>query len=127
MPDEATTTTEYVKNGYEAEDIPAADDLVAGTDYDVGMIEVSGEGEYHRGELMMTGAGGQFVKATSAGLSSAQELCILCEDVGLGDGERGKFYAYFSGKFRGGGVILAEGVKLEDAVEILRRHKIFLV
>ena len=96
------------------------------------MIELTASGEHKRGLLLMTGTEG-FIPATSAGLATAKELCILCRDTEIPEGQKAAVYAYFSGTFKGSSIILsweAEGddheAMIEGVRETLRQHNILV-
>ena len=95
------------------------------------VIEVSA-GEYQRGELMMSGEGG-FVAATSEGLSSAEELCILCASNDVPEGTKWLCHGYFRGEFKASSVVLSWETSednheelIEGIRETLRKHGIML-
>lgn len=124
----------YKVNMSEEYDVPARDELIADvfTPTFAGKMKISTAGEYVRGELMMSGTGG-FVSATKDGLASAEEICILCEDLILPDGQYAEVVGYFGGRFKAESVILpyetVDSVHAEElaAIEdILRKHKIFI-
>lgn len=124
---------EYKKRLVRIEELPPADDLVAGNRIDWSTVKLNSEGEYRRGELMMSGEGGNFVPATLEGLNAAAEVCILATNVTLGAEEFCECDAYFGGEFRASRVILpfeeAE-VNHEDFLRQitprLRQQKIFI-
>ena len=114
--------------------VPPPDDLIAGSKGAVytDIAKVSVAGTFKRGTLMMTGADG-YVAATQAGLSTAAGICILSEDITIGENEYADTPAYFEGEFNDSRVIFPfEGENddhdaLVEAVrEVLRKSKIFL-
>ena len=114
--------------------VPPPDDLIAGNRGAVyrDIVKISTAGDYKRGTLMMAGNDG-YVPATQVGLASAAGICILCDDVAIGDNEYAETAAYFEGEFNDARVIfLFEGAtddhdELVEAVrEPLRKAKIFL-
>ena len=128
-------STEYYEELYSSEEVPAPDDLIGGK-FGLGavsVVSIGSAGEYSRGEILMTGTGG-FMKATVEGLSTAKEVCVLCDDVTLGDGETADRPAYFMGQFnmrrvKIGGQLLKEYTAQEQVaiIALLRQHKIFVV
>ena len=79
----------------------------------------------------MTGEGG-FVPATSSGLASAAEICILCEDISFTE-DTATAEAYFAGKFNPERIILPyeqdddDHYALLDAIRsTLRKHGVYL-
>ena len=110
------------------------DDLIAGnlgavyTD----VIKLSAKGDFKRGTLLMASSDG-YIAATQAGLANAAGICILCDDISVGDNEFAEVYAYFEGEFNDERVILPfEGEEddhsalIEAIREVLRKNKIFL-
>lgn len=113
---------------------PPPDDLIAGnlgvvyTD----LIKLTSAGEFKRGTLLMSNSDGYTI-STLDGVKSADEVCILCDDVTIADSEFAEVSAYFEGEFNDARVILPfEGeddnhAELIEAVRAtLRGHKIFL-
>ena len=107
------------------------DDLVQGW-VTQDMITIAASGDLKRGTLLMTGEGG-FVPATAAGLSTADELCILSSSRDIPEGKHSISYAYFSGTFSAECLILPyetddddHAALVEAAREALRTHKIFV-
>lgn len=114
--------------------VPPPDDLIAGSKGAVytDIVKVSVSGTFKRGTLMMTGADG-YVASTQAGLATAAGICILSEDITIGENEYAETPAYFEGEFNDARVIFPfEGedddhAALVEAVrEVLRKSKIFL-
>ena len=114
--------------------VPPPDDLIAGSKgavyTDIARISVAGE--FKRGTLMMASSDG-YSAATQAGLATATGICILSEDVTIGEDEYADTPAYFEGEFNDSRVIFPfEGedddhAALVEAVrEPLRARKIFL-
>ena len=110
------------------------DDLIAGnlgavyTD----SIKLSAQGEFKRGTLLMSSADG-YIASTQAGLNTASGICILCDDITIGDNEIAEVPAYFEGEFNDARVIFPfEGENdshdeiVEAVRETLRKNKIFL-
>ena len=74
-----------------------------------------------------------YVASTQAGLSTAAGICILCDDITIGENEFAEVPAYFEGEFNDARVILPfEGEEddhdalIEAIRESLRKSKIFL-
>ena len=114
--------------------IPPPDELIAGDKGAVytDIIKISAAGTFKRGTLLMSGADG-YVASTQAGLATAAGICILCDDVTIGDTEYAEVPAYFEGEFNDARVILPfEGedddhdALIEAVREPLRKAKIFL-
>ena len=114
--------------------VPPPDDLIAGSKGAVytDIVRVAVAGEFKRGTLMMAGAEG-YVPSTQAGLATAGGICILSENITIGDNEYTETPAYFEGEFNDARVIFPfEGenddhTALVEAVrEPLRKVKIFL-
>lgn len=132
MADEETTSTTYhFRSLAEILQIPAPDDLITGV-FKSDIITLTASGEYKRGMLLMSSGSG-FVKATSAGLASADEVCILSDTLEVPDGEAAPVSAYFSGTFNGERVILPWEQEGDDHAEllenirpVLRRQSIFI-
>ena len=132
MPDEKTPVTLQL---FRIEGtVPPPDDLIAGSKGAVytDIARVSTAGTYKRGTLMMAGADG-YVAATSTDLASAGGICILSEDITVGENEYIDTPAYFEGEFNDARVIfLFEGASddhaelVETVREPLRKAKIFL-
>ena len=124
--------SEYLVNLVETEDIPAPDSLVAG-EYAADTIKLAVEGEYKRGTLLMTGEDG-FINATSAGISSAGEVCILCDDVEVQEDSYIMTAGYFRGTFSKNSIIIPyeedtdnHAELIESITGILRKQGIFVV
>ena len=114
--------------------VPPPDDLIAGNKGAVytDVVKIAVAGEYKRGTLMMAGVDG-YVASTQAGLATAAGICILCDDVTVGENEYTDTAAYFEGEFNDARVIFPfEGedndhdALVEAVREPLRRSKIFL-
>ena len=125
--------TEYKVQLVQSEDIPAPDDLVQGDDYHAEVISLAAEGEFSRGTLLMAGEAG-FVAATAAGLASAAEFCILCDDVTVPSDSYVNTAGYFKGTFNGKAIILPyeqdsdnHDTLLEAVKPYLRKQGIFTV
>ena len=114
--------------------VPPPDNLIAGnrgavyTDF----VKLSASGEFKRGTLLMAGADG-YVASTQAGLATATGICILCDDITIGENEFAEVTAYFEGEFNDSRVIFPfEGEDddheaiVEAVRETLRAKKIFL-
>lgn len=114
--------------------VPPPDNLIAGnrgavyTDF----VKLSASGEFKRGTLLMAGADG-YVASTQAGLATATGICILCDDITIGENEFAEVTAYFEGDFNEARVIFPfEGEDddheaiVEAVRETLRAKKIFL-
>ena len=121
---------EYRHKMVDIQDVPAPDALVIG-EASRDMIHIVA-GSYRRGMLLMSGDEG-FVPATSAGIASASELCILSESMEVPEGHTLATLGYFAGEFSAASVILPwEGEEdnhdeLMAAVhETLRKHNIYV-
>ena len=135
MPDPTPTKTQLEVQLVKTElTVPPPDELIAGNKGAVytDLIKLSAAGTYKRGTLLMAGADG-YVASTQAGLATAAGICILCDDITLGDTEYAEVPAYFEGEFNDGRVILPfEGedddhdTLIEAIREPLRKSKIFL-
>ncbi len=135
MPDPTPTKTQVEIQRVKNEGtIPPPDDLIAGNKGAVytDIVKLSAAGEYKRGTLLMAGADG-YVASTQAGLSTASGICILCDDITIGENEYAEVAAYFEGEFNDGRVILPFEVEdddhdtlIEAIREPLRKSKIFL-
>lgn len=131
MPDKTPVTLQLVRT---EGTVPPPDELIAGSKGAVytDIVKVSTAGDYKRGTLMMAGADG-YVSATQAGLATAAGICILCDDVTVGENEYAETAGYFEGEFNDARVIFPfEGENddhdaLVEAIrEPLRNAKIFL-
>lgn len=121
MSDEAKYTRELAESYEEY----TPDDLVQG-DVKAADIILSGAGEYKRGQLLMSDSDGYFIPATSGGMVTANELCILCEDVTF-ETDYAETFGYFEGEFNRNRIILPEGESMTVAVAgIMRRHKLYV-
>ena len=114
--------------------VPPPDDLIAGSKgaVYVDLVKIATAGDYKRGTLMMAGADG-YVNATQAGLATASGICILVEDITIGENEYAETAGYFEGEFNDARVIFPFETESDDhdtlveAVrEPLRKSKIFL-
>ena len=82
----------------------------------------------------MSTSAGTFTPATAEGAASADELCILCNDVlQLEDGQTAKTEGYFSGTFKASEVILTYETESDSHSELMeavrasmRKHNLFL-
>ena len=130
MPD---NTTEYRAKYTQVMQVPAPDDLITGW-YTVSYIKLAGTGDILRGTLLMSTSAGTFTPATAEGVSSADELCILCDDVlQLEEGQTAKTEAYFSGTFKASEVILTYETENDSHAELIeavrasmRKHNLLL-
>ena len=114
--------------------VPPPDELIAGNKgiADIDLIRIASAGTFKRGTLLMAGSDG-YVASTQAGLSTAANMCILCDDIVIGENEFAEVPAYFGGDFNDARVIFPfEGEdddheEIVEAVrEVLRVHNIFL-
>lgn len=110
---------------YDSVEVIAADDLVQKNDV-ADYIFVSGPCDYKRGQVLMSSGENIFTAATSAGLSSAKELCILCEDVKNDKEDNALTYGYFAGVYSQRRMIADFDVILEGHLP-LRQHGIYIV
>lgn len=116
---------EYVEKLYDVEGIPAPDSLIAGGSVEVGVIKLTVAGEYVRGEVLMS-SGDSFVKATSGGISTAEELCVICHGITLSEGEETEIYAYFTGRFNGQSLVYDDTIDMADMESAMRKHGIYI-
>ncbi|MBR1439362.1 MAG: hypothetical protein IJ587_12595 [Synergistaceae bacterium] len=114
--------------------VPPPDNLIAGNvgAVYIDIVKISSAGTFKRGTLLMAGADG-YVASTQAGLATAAGMCILCDDITIGENEFAEVPAYFEGEFNDIRVILPfEGedddhdTLIEAIREPLRKSKIFL-
>ena len=114
--------------------VPPPDNLIAGNvgAVYIDIVKISSAGTFKRGTLLMAGADG-YVASTQAGLATAAGICILCDDITIGENEFAEVPAYFEGEFNDIRVILPfEGedddhdTLIEAIREPLRKSKIFL-
>ena len=114
--------------------VPPPDDLIAGSKgaVYVDVVKISAAGYYKRGTLMMASSDG-YVNATRTGLSTAGGICILAEDINVGENMYAETPGYFEGEFNDARVIFPFETESDDhdtlveAVrEPLRKSKIFL-
>ena len=131
MADKTQVEFQLIKN---EEPVPAPDELIAGNKGAVyiDLVKISTAGTFKRGTLLMA-AGDNYVASTQAGLATAAGICILCDDITIGENEYAEVFAYFEGEFNDGRVILPfEGedddhdTLIEAIREPLRKSKIFL-
>ena len=131
MPDKTPVTLRLVRT---EGTVPPPDDLIAGSKGAVytDIVKISVAGDFKRGTLMMAGADG-YVASTQAGLATAGGICILSEDITIGENEYAETPAYFEGEFNDARVIFPfEGedddhdALVEAVREPLRKSKIFL-
>ena len=135
MPDPTPTKTQLEVQLVKTElTVPPPDELIAGNKGAVrtDLIKLSAAGTFKRGTLLMAGTDG-YVASTQAGLATAAGICILCDDITIGENEYAEVFAYFEGEFNDGRVILPfEGedddhdTLIEAIREPLRKSKIFL-
>ncbi|MBR2209016.1 MAG: hypothetical protein IJ859_09455 [Synergistaceae bacterium] len=131
MADKTQVEVQLIKN---EGTMPPPDDLITGnlgavyTDF----IKLAVKGDFKRGTLLMAGADGH-VASTQAGLATANGICILCDDISIGENEFAEVPAYFEGEFNDARVIFPfEGedddhdTLVEAVRETLRKNKIFL-
>ena len=114
--------------------VPPPDDLIAGSKgaVFVDIVKISAAGDYKRGTLMMASADG-YVNATQAGLATAGGICILAEDINVGENMYAETAGYFEGEFNDARVIFPfetesddHDTLVESVREPLRKSKIFL-
>ena len=131
MADSTQVTMQLVKT---EGTIPPPDDLISGNKGAVyrDIVKISVAGDFKRGTLLMAGTDG-YVASTQAGLATASGICILCDDVEIGENEYAETAAYFEGEFNDERVIFPfEGedddhdALVEAVREPLRKAKIFL-
>ena len=113
---------------------PPPDDLIAspGGAVHVDLVKISTQGNFKRGTLFMANAEG-YIPATQAGLATANNFCILCDNIELGENAYIEAAAYFTGDFNDAKVIFPFETESDDhdaivelAREPLRKCKIFL-
>ena len=116
------------------EPVPPLDELIAGNKgaIHIDIIKLSGTGTFKRGTILMASSDG-YVASTQAGLATAAGICILCDDITIGENEFAEVPTYFEGDFNDARVILPfEGedddhdTLIETIREPLRKSKIFL-
>lgn len=125
-------TTQYFRKVSDIINVPAPDDL-AQRDCKSDTIIISTPGNYPRGTLLMS-SDGTFIPATAEGLSAADDICILADNLSLvEDDGQALVAAYFSGVFNPDLIILPYELEddnhyalLEVIAPILRQHCIFL-
>lgn len=132
MPDDKTPVTlQLVRN---EGTVPPPDDLIAGSKGAVytDIVKVAVAGTFKRGTLMMSSAD-SYIPSTQAGLATASGICILSEDITIGENEYTETPAYFEGEFNDARIILPfEGDSddhdelIETIREPLRKSKIFI-
>ena len=114
--------------------VPPPDDLIAGSNgvLHADIIKIVSAGEFKRGTLLMAGADG-YVASTQTGLATAAGICILCDDVTVGENEYAETAAYFEGEFNDARIIFPfesedddHDAIVETVRETLRKAKIFL-
>ena len=123
MADEEATI--YREKVSEVVEVPGADDLVQSRAVP-SEIKVSIGGVYKRGELMMSNGDNEFMTATAAGLAGAQEVCILCRDCDIPNGQTLFTAGYFSGTFNADKVILSYESEGDDHAELIEAVKVSL-
>ena len=116
------------------EPVPPLDELIAGNKgaIHIDIIKLSAAGTFKRGTILMASSDG-YVASTQAGLATAAGICILCDDITIGENEFAEVPTYFEGDFNDARVILPfEGedddhdTLIETIREPLRKSKIFL-
>ena len=131
MADKTQVEVQLIKN---EEPVPPLDELIAGNKgaIHIDIIKLSAAGTFKRGTLLMASSDG-YVASTQAGLATATGICILCDDITIGENEFAEVPAYFEGDFNDARVILPfEGEEddhealIEAIRESLRKSKIFL-
>ena len=131
MADKTQVEVQLIKN---EEPVPPLDELIAGNKgaIHIDIIKLSAAGTFKRGTLLMASSDG-YVASTQAGLATATGICILCDDITIGENEFAEVTAYFEGEFNDVRVILPfEGEEddhealIEAIRESLRKSKIFL-
>ena len=131
MADKTQVEVQLIKN---EEPVPPLDELIAGNKGAVyiDIIKISTAGTFKRGTLLMLGKE-DYVPSTQAGIATAAGVCIICDDVTIGDNEFIETPAYFGGDFNDARVILPYETEADnhDALieairEPLRAKKIFL-
>ena len=130
MPEDATL---YRQNLVGITEVPAPDNLVQGTAR-ISEVKLSAEGKYKRGELLMSSGENEFVSATSAGLASAIEICLLCRDCDVPASSTVYTAGYFMGTFSGDSIVLSYETEANDHASLiaevaatLRRRNIYIV
>ncbi|MBQ3647130.1 MAG: hypothetical protein II960_11135 [Synergistaceae bacterium] len=131
MADKTQVEVQLIKNELT---VPPPDNLIAGDKGAVyiDLIKISTQAEFKRGTLLMSGTDG-YVASTQAGLATASGICILCDDITIGENEFAEVPAYFEGDFNDAKVIFPFETESDDhdaiveAVrEPLRKSKILL-
>ena len=115
-----------VKTLWSAEEIDEPDNL--GGDMENAYAVKIFYGEFKRGLLMMSGPEGYFIPATREGVQTADEICILGEDLGAEidysqeENEVDEYtsaIAFFTGKLNGAGIILNYETEEDNHEELL--------
>ena len=128
MADESTIYRRTLHQIYET---CCPDELVQGwTTQD--MITLANAGTQKRGLVLMTGTGG-FIPATSEGIGSANEVCILASTREVPEGMTATSLGYFSGTFNADSLIFSWETKSDNHSAIveqvrgaLRQHNILV-
>lgn len=106
----------------DAQEISKPDSLVAGhvLNADIRLVPFATQGISKRGLLLMNDGSGNFVPATSGGVSSASEIAILADDIELEENQSTEIYAYFGGEFKGSEIILAYETENDTHEDLLK-------
>ena len=129
MADEATI---YHEEAVAVEGVCEPDSLVIG-DCVASEIKISVAGEYKRGTLLMSNGENAFIPATSAGLGTATEICLLTRKTEVPEDNTVYTSGYFRGIFNPDAIILPYETEsdthseLIDAIKLtLRSRSIFI-
>ena len=117
--------TEYKMQLCETEEIPAWDDLCIGSCV-CGEILVSGTGEYHRGEILMSSGNNVFTKATVSGIASASEVCVLSDDLEIEEDASVVSAGYFLGVYNAKRIRIGEEFIEWEDMPALRAKGIYV-
>ena len=115
----------YTKELVEVYEEAVPDELIQDVST-VSEIVLSGAGKYERGTLLMINSDGDFERATSAGIVTSEELCILAENIEF-ETDYAETFGYFCGTFNASAIILPEEEEMTTAVKaFMRKHKLFV-
>ena len=104
------------------------DELISGSEIGFGMYDavLRTQGEYKRGELLMLDDN-QYVKATSAGLTTTTSLVILADNIEVGEEEYAEVMVYTQGRFMGSRIILPYETDSDSHDELIAALKPILL
>ena len=104
------------------------DELISGSEIGFGMYDavLRTQGIYKRGELLML-SDNQYVKATSAGLTTTTSLVILADNVEVDEDEYAEVMVYSQGRFMGSRIILPYETDSDSHEELIAALKPILL